>query len=105
MLSYLRQENLNASLSREDTILSFWGETTKGAFATVMYIMVFVLAGVASFLFLLFARSNKLTVSAQNDFEKLQEEYESHKKRALEREMKINRELQTKRNKNASRVK
>lgn len=99
------QENLEASLKREDSIVSFWGETSKVAFATVMYVLVFLLIGVAAFVFLLFVRSNKLTVAAQSDYEKLNEEYEAHKKRALEREMKINRELQTERNKNASRSK
>ncbi len=99
------QESLEASLKREDSIMSFWGETSKVAFATVMYVLVFLLIGIAAFMFLLFARSNKLTVAAQSDYEKLNEDYEAHKKRALEREMKINRELQTERNKNASRSK
>lgn len=99
------QENLTASLKREDSILSFWGETSKVTFASVMYVIVFLLIAIAVFVFLLFARSNKLTVAAQHDYDKLSEEYEAHKKRALEREMKINRELQTERNKNSSRTK
>lgn len=94
------QANLDASLSREDSIMSFWGQTSKTTFATVMYTIVFVLIAVAAFVFLLFVRSNKITVEARAKFDELEAEFESQKKRSLDKEMKLNRELQTERNKN-----
>jgi hypothetical protein len=47
-----------------------------------------------------FRSSNTLTQQAKSALADLEEEYEQHRRRALEREQKISRELHDERNKN-----
>jgi len=46
-----------------------------------------------------FKQSNNITVQAKQDFKELDEEFEAHRKKALEREQKVRRQLQDELNK------
>lgn len=97
------QASLDESLLKEKSITAFWGNTEKGTFSGVMYTIVFLLIGACVVVVLLFLRSNNVTSETRKLFDDIQSEFDTHKKKALEREMKLNRELQTERNKAVSR--
>ncbi len=93
------QKKLDKSLQREDNLSVLGGTMNKNVFANIMFIILIILVLVALVLLFLFLRSNKVTVRAVRNYEELSAEFEQSKKRSLEREMKLNRELQTERNK------
>jgi len=65
-------------------------------FNTVAIVFLLVLAGL---LFYQFNHSKKFAVAKKRDYEKLSGEFEEYKRNALEKQMKLRRELQTERNK------
>ncbi len=65
-------------------------------FNTVAIVFLIVLAGL---LFYQFNHSKKFAVAKKKDYEKLSGEFEEYKRNALEKQMKLRRELQTERNK------
>lgn len=58
-----------------------------------MYLLIIGVLLVAGLLFLLYKRSNRITSNTKKDYEDLKEEFEIHKKNALDRYVKINTEL------------
>ncbi len=71
------------------------GKETYKLFNTVTIIALLFLLGV---LFYQFKSSQKIAVSKKKDYDKLSEEFEEYKRNALEKQMKLRRELQTERN-------
>ena len=103
-------ENLNSSLTttknelaaavEERDGISFFGSlVSKGTYKVIMWALVALLAGLFAFTAMKFKNSNLLTVQAKKDHDELLEEFENFKERALERERKIKREMQTVMNK------
>lgn len=88
------QEELDVALEEGSSISVFGANVDKLAFASVMWIAVFVLIGLCGFVFVLFKRSNILTSQAQKDFQDLNDEFEQSRKNTLEKERKLRRELQ-----------
>lgn len=64
-------------------------------FNTVAIVFLLVLAGL---LFYQFKHSKRYAVTKKKDYEKLSGEFEEYKRNALEKQMKLRRELQTERN-------
>ncbi len=87
------QSKLDESIKNQDSITVFGMLVHKSTYAFVLYSIIIGLLVVAGFVFLLFKRSNKITTQCKKDFNELKEEYESHKKNALDRYTKINMEL------------
>jgi len=66
----------------------------KGAYKGLVWTIIAGLLGTLLFFIYRFRNSNLVTVATRNNLEEVQEEFESYKKRALEREQKVRRELQ-----------
>jgi CRISPR/Cas system CMR-associated protein Cmr5 small subunit len=66
----------------------------KTAYRTIMWSLVLLFGLIAVVAFVRFKASNSKTKMAQADLEKVQEEFEEHRKAALLREQKLRRELQ-----------
>ncbi len=90
-------KELDASLSdvvREKDSLNFLGiSMTKLAYNAIMWLLVAVLLVILIIVFMLYKRSNIVTMKTKAALAEIQEEFEAHRKRALEREQKIAREM------------
>ncbi len=87
-------ETIN-SLEKEKSSVSFLGmQMNKGAYKGLVWTIIAGLLGTLLFFIYRFRNSNLVTVETRKNLEELQEEFEAYKKRALEREQKVRRELQ-----------
>lgn len=84
---------LNNSINNQNAIEVFGRNINKSSYTFFMYMFILALLVLLGILFLLFKRSNKITTHTKNEFKELKEEFETHKKNALERYTKINMEL------------
>ncbi len=84
-----------ASVTEEKDSMSFLGiQVSKGTYNFILWTIIaglFVLLGVFIYKF---RNSNILTQEAKQNLSELEVEYEDHRRRALEREQKISRQLQ-----------
>ncbi len=71
----------------------------KESYKMFNMITIAILIVVAGLLFYQFNHSKKFAVTKKKDYEKLSGEFEEYKRNALEKQMKLRRELQTERNK------
>lgn len=93
------QNQLKESQANVASIDVMGGSMDKGGFSTLMFTLLFIILAVAVIGYLLFMRSNRVTSNTQRTLNDLQDEYEKHRQKSVEREMKLNRQLQTERNK------
>lgn len=88
------------SVTEEKDNMSFLGiSVSKGAYNTILWSIILALSGLMLLFMFRFRRSNILTQEAKSSLSELEEEYEDHRRRALEREQKVNRQLQDELNK------
>jgi predicted PurR-regulated permease PerM len=87
------QAELNASIENQNAIPVLGMNVEKSTYTLVMSSIIVGLLVLSGIVFLLFKRSNKVTVKTKKEFEELNQEFETHKKKALERYTKINTEL------------
>ena len=91
--------NINNLKTQIETISVFGVQIKKPLFKTI----VFSLLGVLLFLLIIFIgkfkRSNRVTIETKKSIQELDEEFDAHRKRALEREQKVMRKLQDELNK------
>ncbi|NAS13354.1 tRNA (guanine-N1)-methyltransferase [Poritiphilus flavus] len=91
--------NLNSVTAEKDS-MSFLGiQVSKGTYNGILWTII---AGLLALLLLFiykFRRSNILTQIAKSNLSELETEYEDHRRRALEREQRISRQLQDEINK------
>ncbi len=87
------QARLDRSMELENSISLFGVDINKTVYSTSMYLLILGVLIIAGLLFLLYKRSNKITANTKHDFQDLKEEFETHKKNALDRYVKINNEL------------
>lgn len=93
------QLELENALSKEDTI-SFLGiPLNKLIYNLILWMIIIGLAGGLGFFVFKFFRSNVLTKQAQENLITVEEEFEAHRKKAIEREQKLRRQLQDEINK------
>jgi len=93
------QLELENALSKKDTI-SFLGiPLSKLAYNLILWTIIIGLSGGLGFFIFKFFRSNVLTKQAQENLITVEEEFEAHRKKALEREQKLRRQLQDEVNK------
>jgi uncharacterized coiled-coil protein SlyX len=93
------QTQLYESLERENKLEVLGTKIDKNIYPGISYAIILILIGVSGFGFFLYFRSKKITDDATYNLEELKEEFEEHRKTSKAREMKLNRELQTERNK------
>lgn len=91
--------NLTAVSEEKDSMSFLGAQVSKATYNIILWTIIaglFLLLGVFIFRF---RNSNILTQEAKNNLSELELEYEDHRRRALEREQKISRQLQDERNK------
>ena len=102
--------NLNNSLTEANSkieelstrieSISFFGiQMKKGVFKSMMFLIIGVLALLLGFFIFQFKRSDAITKKTQSDLKELEDEFDQHRKRAIEREQKVMRRLQDELNK------
>ena len=91
---------LTEAISKENSF-SFLGiEIAKGTYNLMVWALVgILLAGLIHFIYQ-FAKSNSVTKTALSDLEEVEKEFEAHRKKTLEREQKLRRQLHDEINKN-----
>lgn len=87
------------SVTSEKDSMSFLGiAVSKGAYNLILWSVIAGLLLLLGTFIYRFKNSNILTQESKSALSELEEEFEQHRRRALEREQKINRELQDERN-------
>lgn len=88
------------NVTEEKDSMSFLGmSVSKGAYNTILWTIIAGLLGLLLFFIYRFRQSNILTQEAKTSLSEVEVEYENHRRRALEREQKISRQLQDEINK------
>nr|WP_299205701.1 hypothetical protein [uncultured Brumimicrobium sp.] len=99
-------EGLNTKLAetqkKVDNINILGISTNKSSYSTIMWTIVILLVFTALILFFIYKKGNRKTKEAKAKFLETEQELEGLRKRSLEREQKIRRELQDEINKNRS---
>lgn len=89
-----------SNLNNEIQSISLLGlQINKGAFKTIMFSIIVILAILLLFFISKFKQSNSITTQTKLDLKELDEEFEEHRKKALERDQKVRRQLQDELNK------
>lgn len=93
-------EKTISNLNNEIQSISLFGiQMNKSSFKTTMFSIIIILALLLVFFISKFKSSNSITLQAKQDLKELDEEFETHRKKALEREQKVRRQLQDELNK------
>lgn len=92
-------EKLNTITEEKDSISFFGILIGKGTYNFILWSIIFGLLLLLLFFIYRFRNSNFLTQQAKSALADLEEEYENHRRKALEREQKISRQLQDELNK------
>jgi prefoldin subunit 5 len=87
------RSELETSIENRNSLNVFGLNVGKGAYTLTMTVIILALLVLLGFLFMLYKRSHSVTARTKKDYEDLKEEFETHKKNALERYTKINTEL------------
>lgn len=93
------KEQLQTITEEKDSVSFFGKHVSKITYNIIMWSAVLGLSLVMLFFIVKFRQSNYLTQEAKNNLAELETEYENHRRRALEREQRISRELQDEINK------
>ena len=92
--------NSLAAVTEEKDNMSFLGiDVSKGTYNAILWTIIASLLVFLLFFIYKFRNSNYLTQEAKTNLSELETEYEDHRRRALEREQKISRQLQDEINK------
>lgn len=94
--------NLEAAITTKDSIAFLGIPTHKAVYNSIMWGLVLGLAALLIFFIYRFKRSHAVTAEAVRTLEETKQEFETHRKKALEREQKLNRRLQDELNKQMS---
>jgi hypothetical protein len=92
--AFSRSEETINTLKNQTQNISFLGiQFNKDVFKTILLSIIAVLTIIGLVFISKYTQSNKITSQALNDLKVLEEEFETHRKNALEREQKVRREL------------
>jgi len=91
----LRTTALDESNFGRDRISFLGMPLLKLTYNTIVWSIIFILAGLAILLFLRFIKSNSTTKSTRKDYSNLEDEFENYKKNSRENEINLKRDLQT----------
>jgi len=94
------REKLNTATKEKDSLRLFGILITKSAYYAIVITIIVALIIALLVVFILFKRSNAITVKTKETLSTTQEEFERHRKWALEKEQKLARELLKEKQKN-----
>lgn len=87
------QAELDVSIKHQDAITVFGMYIQKTTYAVILYSIIIGLLLLTGIALMLFKRSNSVTGRTKKEYNELKEEFEIHKKNALDRYTKMNMEL------------
>lgn len=93
------QADLVASNIKENSISLFGIQMSKIKYNLLLWSIIIISLMLLFYFILKFFRSNVLTKEAQNNLQEVEQEFEQHRKKSLEREQKLRRQLQDEINK------
>lgn len=93
------QADLEQTNTEKNSMSLFGMPMSKGGYNALMWSIIVGLIILLAFFILKFKNSNTITVQARQSLAEVEEEFEEHRKRALEREQKVRRQLQDEINK------
>jgi len=93
------QLDLNSALKQANSISLFGLELSKLTYNLLLWFIITLLILSLSYFIFKFSRSNVLTKKAKNDLIETEQEFEQHRKKTIEREQKLRRQLQDEINK------
>ena len=88
------RNNLNETQEAKDSMMFFGMQMSKTSYNTLMWFLIIGALALAGVCFMLFKRSNVVTVETKTRLDEIQEEFDTHRKNALVREQKLARRLQ-----------
>lgn len=91
--------DLNQTIAQKNSIKFLGIEFLKSTYNSIVWSIILLLAILLSYFIYRFKNSNVVTSQAKNDLIELEEELANHKKKSLEREQKLRRQLQDEINK------
>ncbi len=93
-------DKLSEAISKENSFSIVGMEIEKGTYNLIVWVLVFVLLGGLIYFIYQFSNSNIVTKNALQSLEEVEKEFDSHRKKTLEREQKLRRQLHDEINKN-----
>ncbi|WP_100615557.1 tRNA (guanine-N1)-methyltransferase [Confluentibacter citreus] len=93
------QTNLENTRSEKDNISLFGIQMGKGSYKAIMWVIIACLLVLLGLFIYKFKNSNDVTRQAKKNLADIEEEFEEHRKTAVEREQKVRRQLQDEINK------
>jgi len=93
------QDTLNTTNTEKDSMSLLGLQMSKTNYNLLMWLVVIVLLALLLIFIYKFKNSNVVTKSAKNALSEVEEEFEEHRRTALEREQKVRRQLQDELNK------
>ena len=93
------QNELKITLRKEDSISFVGVQVSKLVYNLIMWLIVIVLGASLAYYAFRYYRSHILTKEAEDNLENVESEFEIHRKKSLEREQKLRRQLQDEINK------
>jgi len=93
------KEDLKKTQEKENSISLFGFQISKVTYNLILWLIIISLALALAFFVFKFSKSNILTKKAKEDLEDVEQEFEVHRKKSLEREQKLRRQLQDEINK------
>ncbi|WP_375239311.1 tRNA (guanine-N1)-methyltransferase [Aurantibacter sp.] len=88
------QSDLDASNSKKDEISIFGSTLTKTTYNTILFSIIAVLGVLLGFFFYQFKNSNTIAKEAKHQLSEVENDFDEHRRKALEREQKVRRQLQ-----------
>jgi uncharacterized protein HemX len=80
-------------LAKENSISLLGFQVSKVTYNLVLWLIIIVLALALAFFVFKFSKSHILTKEAKENLETVEEDFENHRKKSLEREQKLRRQL------------
>ncbi|MGV6830949.1 MAG: tRNA (guanine-N1)-methyltransferase [bacterium] len=93
------QNDLTATNQEKDSMSLFGMQMSKTGYNTLMWSVIAGLLALLLFFIFKFKNSNAITKAAKKSLEDIEQEFEDHRRVALEREQKVRRQLQDEINK------
>ncbi|PQJ80843.1 hypothetical protein [Polaribacter porphyrae] len=94
--------DLDTALEKENSISLFGKQLNKITYNLIVWILVLILLILLIYFIVKFSRSNSLTKEAKDNLFDVEQDFETHRKKSLEREQKLRRQLQDEINKQRS---